>query len=156
MTHFADLSPCSYFPCDAANKLVAVGWLESGCDYTRGFVSEAFFARLTKLLVNPWQAVATIGWHDCAFCRFSSGPRQFTYNNTTITLGINNLFVPADDCIFVAPSLIVHYIDAHEYSPPQIFQDAVMACPEMRSMAYLKSIRKHAPKGMLSATRRLS
>lgn len=66
-------------------------------------------------------------------------------------MGIGNLFVPAADTIFVAPSLIVHYIDAHEYCPPQPFKDAVLGCPKMRSMKYLKAIRQHAPKEMFSA-----
>ncbi|MCA9066976.1 MAG: hypothetical protein KDA96_28105, partial [Planctomycetaceae bacterium] len=133
MTHFADLSPCTYFPFDIGDKFTAVGWLESDHEYERGPVTEELVAQLTKLLVNPWQPCVTMGWHNCPFCRFSRGPRQFTINNTTIDMGISNLFVPAADTIFVAPSLIVHYIDAHEYCPPQQFQDAVHACPEMRS-----------------------
>jgi hypothetical protein len=31
MTHFADLSLCTYFPFEPENKLFAVGWLEPGC-----------------------------------------------------------------------------------------------------------------------------
>ena len=151
VTHFADLSPCTYFPFDAGDQFTAVGWLESDHEYSRGPVTEELVARLTQLLVNPWQPWVTMGWHNCEFCRFSRGSRQFTFENTTIDMGISNLFVPAADTIFVAPSLIVHYIDAHEYSPPQQFQNAVLACPEMRSMKYLKAIRKQAPKEMFSA-----
>ncbi|NNB86422.1 hypothetical protein HJC10_33875 [Corallococcus exiguus] len=43
--------------------------------------------------------------------------------------------------MFIAPTMIVHYIDAHEYVPPMEFQEAALKCPEMRSMAYLKAIR---------------
>ena len=148
MTHFADLTPCTYFPFDSDDKFIAIGWLESDHDYARGPVAEEFVTQLTALLVDPWQPCVTMGWHDCSFCRFSRGPRQFTINNTTIDMGISNLFVPAPDTIYVAPSLILHYIDAHGYSPPRQFQDAVLACAEMRSMKYLKAIRKHAPKEM--------
>ncbi len=40
------------------------------------------------------------------------------------------------------------HIDAHQYRPPDVFQQAVMACPEMRSMPYLKAIRANGPKGI--------
>ena len=152
MTHITDLSPCDYFPFKGGNRLIAVGWLESGHEYSHSEVAESLIARLTELLVNPWQPAVTMGAHDCAFCRFSRGSRQFMYNNTTINMGVNNLFVPSDNCIFVAPSLIVHYIDAHDYGPPQLFRDAVMACPDMRSMAYLRAIRKLAPKEMFATS----
>jgi hypothetical protein len=45
--------------------------------------------------------------------------------------------------VYVAPSLVVHYIDAHQYAPPDAFQHAVTSCPPMRSMDYFKAIRKH-------------
>jgi hypothetical protein len=44
---------------------------------------------------------------------------------------------------YVAPSLVLHYVDAHEYLPPESFQRAVMACPPMRSMEYLRAISRH-------------
>ncbi len=91
-----------------------------------------------------------MGWHDCDFCRVSSGPRQLTLDNVSVDLGNTNLFIPAGDRLLVAPSLILHYIDAHEYSPPTEFCDAVLACPEMRSMDYLKMIRRAAPPALFA------
>lgn len=148
MTHFPDLSPCGYFSGVSDDRLIAVGWLESGHDYTSGELSDSVVSRLTELLVNPWQPSIAMGQHDCSFCRFSGGPRTFTFNNSTIEMGISNLFIPTKDQIFVAPSLIVHYMDAHNYAPPDVFCDAVMACPEMRSMPYLKAIRNQSTKEM--------
>lgn len=151
MTHFADLSPCNYFPFDTEGKFTAVGWLEKEHGYSRGPVTEEVVTQLTKLLVNPWQPCIAVGSHDCSFCRFTRGPRLFTFEDTCIEMGISNLFVPSAETIFVTPSLIIHYIDAHDYCPPKQFLDAVTACPEMRSMDYLKAIRKHAPKAMFSS-----
>ena len=51
------------------------------------------------------------------------------------------LFVPGETCLYAAPSLVAHYVDAHEYRPPEAFLRAVRACPPMKSMAYLKAIR---------------
>jgi hypothetical protein len=150
MTYFADLTPCDYFTPDHEGKLLAVGWLDRKKRHTRGDVSKGFILQLHRLLVSPWDQSAFLGYFDCPFCRVSSGPRQLTIDNTTVELGNTNLFIPGDSVVFVAPSLILHYIDAHEYAPPQSFCEAVLACPEMRSMDYLKRIRATAPLALFS------
>lgn len=58
------------------------------------------------------------------------------------------MFIPGDGILYVAPSLILHYLDAHGYQAPVEFQSAVMNCPPMRSMNYLKAILKNGPKGI--------
>ena len=151
MAHFADLTPCRYFSFDHEGKLLAVGWLDPDFDFHRGDVDPDVVNDLTMMLVNPWQPCACMGWHDCPFCRFSHGPRQFTYNNTTVDLGISNLFIPGDGVLYVAPSLVLHYIDAHGYGVPDVFADAVMDCPPMRSMDYLKLLVKCGPPSLVSA-----
>jgi hypothetical protein len=50
-----------------------------------------------------------------------------------------NLFVPCGELVYVAPLLIVHYMNAHGYGPPLEFCQAVLACPPMRSMEYRKA-----------------
>jgi hypothetical protein len=66
--------------------------------------------------------------HHCGLCQFE--PPRFT----------SNVFVPFENRIFVAPVAITHYIAAHWYQPPEIFINAVLACPEMNSMQYKKAI----------------
>jgi hypothetical protein len=53
----------------------------------------------------------------------------------------------SDRLLAVAPSLILHSMDAHEYAPPAAFCEAVLACPPMRSMDYLRAILKNGPPG---------
>jgi hypothetical protein len=48
--------------------------------------------------------------------------------------------VPGDAKIYLAPELILHYIDQHGYAPPSEFQQAVLDCPTMRSIEYLRAI----------------
>ncbi len=132
------------------SQMIRVGWLKPGENYRQGEVSEGFVDKLIALLINPWEPATAAGWHDCGFCQLSTGPRTLRYKETTVQLGITNLFVPGDSVIYVAPSLIAHYIDAHGYSPPDEFQAAVIACPEMRSMANLTSILANGPKGYAS------
>lgn len=149
--HFADLTEVSYFPVDEGSKLIAVGWLEPGHEYSTGEVDLDFVRKLVELLVDPWQPVVTMGFHSCGFCRLTGGPTQFRLANSAssseVAMGVSNLWLPADGFLYVAPSLILHYIDAHGYSPPPAFQTAVMACPAMRSMDYLKAVLKSGPKG---------
>ena len=69
------------------------------------------------------------GHHECDLCRFEGESR-----------GSTNFFIPYEGAIYVCPELIVHYINAHGYSPPELFCRAVLACPPMRSMPYLRAI----------------
>ena len=140
MAYYADLSPCDYFG-RWQEVLIAVGWLEPGHSFATGKVSKEFFAQLIGLLRNPWQPVVTAGYHRCPFCRFTGGPLKIDFEGNSIVVGTANLFIPATACVYVAPSLVAHYVDAHEYCPPAEFQEAVLKCPEMRSIAYLKEIK---------------
>ena len=86
------------------------------------------FERLRELLKDPWEPCVSVGWHECELCQFE-GER-----------GVSNLFVPGNGVIYVAPALITHYINSHKYLPPSEFIDAIMRCPDIRSMNYKKAI----------------
>jgi hypothetical protein len=125
----------------------AVGWLDVTEPYTRGPVTRSFFETLVGLLVEPWQPFAAGGGHRCQGCRFSGGPGQLHFAGVTIAIGSSNVFVPGTDVIYAAPSLVAHYIDAHEYQPPEELIRAVEACPPMRSMDYLRRLRSAGGSG---------
>lgn len=150
MAHFEDLSdwPLAGMP---IGTLKAVGWLELGAPYPIGSVSERFFEALVRLLVEPWQPAVAAGRHPCTSCKFSGGPTGLTYKGTTILLGASNVYVPGDGVIYVAPSLVAHYVDAHEYQPPAEFIDAVLRCPPMRSMPYLQGIGRIGGRALVRA-----
>ena len=67
------------------------------------------------------------------------------YKDKRIVVGALNLFVPGDGFLYAAPSMIAHYILAHQYAPPQEFRDAVLRCPPMRSPEYFAAIIQHGP-----------
>jgi len=119
-----------------SGRLVTVGWLSPEEDFPRGEVDEDVFARLVEFAANPWQPSSPINLEYCGFCRFTGGPGVLTYRNMRIQIGTNSLYIPDIDYIFVAPSLLLHYIDAHGYQPPDPFCAAVHNCPSMRSAAY--------------------
>ena len=137
MAEIPDLSPCDYFPF-TSDALVAVGWLGKGSDYAKGAVARKFIDKLRDLLVHPWQPVISPGLHECELCQFN-GP-CFS----------KNVFVPFSSRIYVAPEGIGHYIEAHWYKPPNIFIQAVAACPKMNSMAYKKSLLKNGGRELVS------
>ncbi len=145
MAWYADLSPCDYFG-EADNQLIAVGWLDKAHPYTQGSVTAEFVAKLLTLLVDPWQPFISPGLHACEFCRISGGLGSLCYNGSWVSMGVNNLFVPGTGFLYVAPSLIAHYIDAHLYAPPAEFCQAVLQCPPMRSMNYRRAILRNGPR----------
>ncbi len=141
MAYYPDLSPCDYFG-RWQDVLRAVGWLDPEHPFATGSSSRSFFGALVRLLSDPWQPAAAGGRQPCPYCRFTGGPTELRFDDVTVRVGANNLFIPGDDDVYVAPSLIAHYVDAHDYCPPPVFQRAVLNCPEMRSFAYLKAMKK--------------
>ena len=141
MSRIDDLEPCTYLPLPSEN-LVAVGWLELSSDFKRGHISPEFLERLKSLCKEPWQPVVAAGSHACSLCQYDA-PR-FS----------DNVFVPYQGKIYVAPVAIVHYISTHWYVPPAVFISAVNACPTMNSMAYKKVLLANGGRDLMS--RRLS
>jgi hypothetical protein len=138
MTHFVDLEPCTYFGYESAD-LLAVGWLTAAEPYTTGNSDPNFFEVLSDKAKSPWMPCFFMGFHGCELCQFQ--PAR----------GAANIFFPHRGKIYVAPDLIVHYIAAHHYLPPDDFVEAVMACPDMKSMEYKKAILKSGGKALLDA-----
>jgi hypothetical protein len=122
------MSRCGYFGDQVADCLTAIGWLERGRAFPSGAVDVDIYSKLLALLDDPWQPVVTMGSHTCDLCLYDGQS------------GTKNLFVPASNVAFVCPELITHYMNAHGYRPPEGFCQAVLACPPMRSMPYMKAL----------------
>jgi hypothetical protein len=129
MAWFADLSPCSYFGAEHVTHLRSVGWLERNQPFATGAVDREVFDQLKNMLKDPWQTVSFFGFHECDLCLYQGDARS-----------VNNLFIPGDGIIFVCPELITHYMNAHGYQPPGEFCRAVLSCPTMRSVPYLRAL----------------
>lgn len=63
-----------------------------------------------------------------------------------VAVGVINLYIPSADCVYVAPSLIVHYIEAHGYRPPDSFCRAVLDCPPNTQRCYFEAFRSALPR----------
>lgn len=139
MAWYDDLAECDYFGGHPAPSLRAVGWLERGRAFAEGPVDRQVYERLQELLENPWEPMATAGVHACDLCLYKGA------------LGKSNLFVPGHGFLYVCPELIVHYMNAHGYRPPAEFCHAVLACPPMRSVTYLRSILANGGRSLVRA-----
>jgi hypothetical protein len=127
MAAFKDLEYCDYFPLESEG-LIAIAWLNKDSAFEKGSVEERFFRKLCELTSEPWQPIASAGIHLCELCQFDAPGFS------------DNVFIPYQGKIFVAPVAIVHYISTHWYQPPPIFVEAVLACPPMKSMEYKKAL----------------
>src|ERR1051326_4486028 len=114
---FEDLSPCSYFGKLSEQWLRAVGWLERGHEFRTGQVRVSVLEKLEALWRAPFAPCVFMGIHRCGLCQVG-GPA-----------GVANLWVPGNEFLYVCPELILHYIRAHEYLPPDEFCEAVLNCP---------------------------
>jgi hypothetical protein len=129
--HFEDLSPYTYPSPQSLEQMtkqllegevslkgpVNVGWLGKGHDFKVGKTTRLFRKKLRKIAENPIHH-GMDGFHNCGFCeRWKNGAS-----------GHGEIRVEGKgDVTYVAPTLIVHYVEDHKYHPPQQFIDAVLA-----------------------------
>ena len=147
MTYLADLSPWTYGPPEY-EVFLAVGWLDAEHPFTQGPVESRILYKLVELATQPWEPGHFMGFHTCELCPPSSTTlfgTRVTIGGRHLTLGADNLFIPHRRRIYVAPSLILHYIVSHGYQPPQAFLDAARYCPPMWSTKYEIWLRAGAP-----------
>jgi hypothetical protein len=109
----------------------AIGWLSPAHRYHRGPAPPGLGARLHRLVTaRTWLPVAAGGAHTCAFCGSARGAQA--------------ILVPDGAVLFVAPDLVGHYVEEHDYLPCDAFVQAVAACPDPTTPAYFQMLRPFA------------
>jgi hypothetical protein len=126
----------AYFP-DLSNKcqiasgddVRAIGWLDKIHSFTTGSVNPDFLQSLKQHIAQRWTIVLAAGVHECELCsKFASG---------------GNVIIPTETFVYIAPEMISHYIEAHNYKPPDEFIKTVIDCPKQESPEYMKLIQKY-------------
>ncbi|MBW6292603.1 hypothetical protein KZ863_26470, partial [Pseudomonas aeruginosa] len=104
-----------------------IGWLGRGQQYSRGRVSSGLLDKL-KLIIMSEGAVdfhvnRVMSAHECVV----AGCRDLFVGD--VGLGFSEIWIPGVEkgAYFASPSLILHYIEEHDYCPPQMYSEAVMA-----------------------------
>jgi hypothetical protein len=131
---FPDLGSIDYFSTHERVPLLPVGWLDGVHEFATGVVATDDFARLKELLVDPWAPMHFMGWHECELGLHAG------MSFPQVPSGYRNLFVPSGSVLYVAPEMILHYIEAHRYRPPDEFLTAIRECPPMGGVQYQRAL----------------
>jgi hypothetical protein len=115
MAYYEDLTPYNYT--HYCEKELNVGWLQKGQPFSVGKTPEIFLEQLKWFAEKPFTIFHSAEQHKCEFC-----DSQETFDSGEIRV------VGANGVVYAAPKMIVHYIEAHGYLPPQEFVDAVVNC----------------------------
>src|SRR5262245_54807649 len=117
MAHIQDLTPCHYGHFSELRPLLAVGWLDPPFDFRRGPVKRAARDRLETLSNTCWNPIISMGFHACGFCAQAVGidSSHADRGRGDLPRGSGNIIIPGRHVAYVAPDLILHYIDEHQY-----------------------------------------
>ena len=145
MTHFPDLTPYSYSSTDPREPwshlpLLNVGWLDAEHTFPTGECPDGLVAALTQLARIRVQQ--TRGYHHCEICLHML--RDDPYDAIKLDLvarGSAEFRVLGQRVVYAVPELIVHYVTAHAYLPPDEFCTAALAAaspafPGLRNTAW--------------------
>jgi|WetSurMetagenome_2_1015567.scaffolds.fasta_scaffold177057_2 hypothetical protein len=136
--YFSDLTPYRLVrPYD--DNTLTIGWLQSDHEFAKGECSKEFLAQLFELCQRP--CALTRGHHTCDLCppvetreyhlkdgrRIRTDQLVIQQDGIDLFLGNGEIHVPGvSGRSYRAPTLIYHYVLAHNYQPPLEFVEAVL------------------------------
>jgi hypothetical protein len=128
--HFRDLSTSTQI---ASGPFVrAIGWLASGHSFVTGPAKPEFLAAVRSICAHWQESTSSLDWpfamgvHTCDFCGAFEAA--------------GNIGVPSGEILFVAPEMLAHYVEVHDYSPPAEFVAAAIAAPRPGTAEYAAAI----------------
>jgi hypothetical protein len=145
--HFDDLTPYALHLKRPIDSTTNVGWLDGSHAFRKGPVDPSLFERLCDICASTTPANVHVNKlrsvQQCEIC----GKDDFDFPGCReeMFVGMTELWIPNPAGGFLAaPSLILHFIADHQYSPPTVFWDAVrafdLAAPFNGQEAYLKAV----------------
>ena len=127
---FPDLTPFEYKLEVPIPGVLNIGWLHRKHKFTVGDINEKFQNKLKSFILNHDDGKVLInrlkaGVHMCPFCDKVDLILDADGKQTYLTWAI--LWIPSENnCFYASPAMLYHYIDEHNYKPPQEYVDAVM------------------------------
>jgi hypothetical protein len=138
---------------ETSRRTLEVGWLHPDHPFRQGLAPAGFVERLKEFLKRRTACYEIFHWgvcmgfHTCGFCKKAHDTGSFG--------------VLREGKLYRAPTMIVHYVEQHQYLPPDEFISAVLAGPlpdtpkfAMAATAlhqqYLQSLVEKARAGMLT------
>jgi hypothetical protein len=135
MTYFPDNSPYAYGH-SSHPGVVHVGWLDDVHSFPKGDVEPRLIQKMKSLASRPVELYR--GKHICELCAEPAGlVKAYVPDRVVVDPNCSwarwadqrtsngEIRVSHEGIVFAAPVLIVHYIEVHNYLPPQQFLDAV-------------------------------
>lgn len=119
MTYIPDLSEDGYI--DSGPYVRAVGWLDDKHEFPTGKSPRRFVRKLDEIVKLADASKQALGWlyflgiHTCEMCKNSHSAQE--------------IGIPADELLYIAPAMIFHYVEEHQYLPPRQFIKAVLRSP---------------------------
>jgi hypothetical protein len=141
--HIPDLDLCRYHtgPFDADNwsvPLRAIGWLEHPHHFSTGATPPPLVSKLQNLVQQTHATFTHYNFRGVMFCSIC---KSEGFTSPGPIWSQENIFVPGDGAVYVAPGGVVHYVEAHSYLPPREFIDAVLKCPDYNSSEFRDALR---------------
>lgn len=126
--HIPDLNKYNYNLPIQLETVLAIGWLDPSEDFNQGPVPKQIISKLWEIFFFERQGRDLLvnvlrGIHACGFCGFDSlvmGPDEKQH-----VLGHAEIWIPSGQVWYAAPTMIIHYIEKHQYLPPQEYLEAV-------------------------------
>jgi hypothetical protein len=112
---------------------LGVGWLTRQRPFATGPVPADFVAHLLRFCEAGKVVYAWPRPQPCPFCG-ALAPSEI--DGLPYTPGLGEIRVIGEEEIFAAPSLIYHYVVAHQYKPPAEFIAAVRHGPQPGTAEY--------------------
>ena len=118
MSYFQDMTPHTYTRTGLSNTS-NIGWLDAAFPFNQGDVPPEFLRILQRLCDKP--LLLHRGFHLCQFCPEGPCTKDITRR------GNGQIQVRGEGgIVFVAPTMIHHYVSVHHYLPPAEFIAAVL------------------------------
>ena len=127
--YYRDLSNYSYHLTKPIPKAKNVGWLDAAHEFPKGEVSPALLEKLRALIIGTKDSDVIVNKvrciHPCNFCGLENVVLSGVHRK--VHLGMSQIWIPdiGPNRFFAAPSMILHYIEKHQYRPPSTFLDAI-------------------------------
>ncbi len=138
MAYFADLTPYVYGIGERPDgpQALNIGWLDRRCPFPTGETPAEFREKLRLFCLDAVLVRLYRGFHPCEFCpltddEWAAGREDRCGEGASLAaIGCGEMRVEGETAVYAAPSLIVHYVEAHHYRPPDPFIEAVLHGPQ--------------------------
>jgi hypothetical protein len=122
--YYKDLTSYEYYLPFKLINVLNVGWLDKDFDFKKGKLPRKLVEKLYEILMKEGVVESRVnqirGVHPCNLCETREFHSPF--------IGSCELWIPSQDAqiYFSSPSLVIHYIQEHNYCPPKGFVESVL------------------------------